>query len=355
MVLTPPQKCCKKNPNVLDNGRKTGPGIPLNTAKITMAKSKSKMTLVSSNQNESRNSLVAKPMDRSPPNSPTIVNNTKYQIVVFLERGKFFNKCTLHPGEAVNMTRKQTGGGSLKFSYKVHAMIGDERSLPTKGDSIRNVLKVSAVPAAFAAGCLISAASAGTMTGPSAALAPLVRGIVVKGVTVSAADIAAGTLMAERTKKVAKILMENHEETVKCVTGKYKPKERYLSVEGGLLEGPIVVRDISRRKFKRLSITNTKAPMDPSEVYEKLSAASFDDSETDADSSRSMRSGSAANGGKENERGGTNIKSRPQMTDVKNVLVKSYKLKKVISESTTKQNNASTKAKGKNPMYAAIF
>ena len=42
--------------------------------------------------------------------SPTIVNNTEYPIVVFCERGVLYNKQVLYPGEALTITRKQTGG-----------------------------------------------------------------------------------------------------------------------------------------------------------------------------------------------------------------------------------------------------
>ena len=113
--------------------------------------------------------------------SPAIYNNTRYPIVVFLERGVLYSKQVLHPGEAVTMTRQQTGGfgGPVPRNvggYKVHAVIGDERSLPTKTDSMKNMARVSIVPAAFVAGCLMTASSAGTMAGPSAGLARLVSG-----------------------------------------------------------------------------------------------------------------------------------------------------------------------------------
>lgn len=106
--------------------------------------------------------------------SPTVVNGTNYPIVVFLERGTLYNKRVLQPGEAVCMTRRETGGAGI-LSYRVHAVIGDETCLPTKSDSMRNLAKECAIPAAFIAGCLVTAISAGTLAGPSAALAPLVR------------------------------------------------------------------------------------------------------------------------------------------------------------------------------------
>ena len=73
-------------------------------------------------------------------NSPVIVNNTEYPIVVFLERGVLYNKKALLPGEAVSMTKKETG---ILLPYKVHAVLGDESALPSRADSIKNLAKVS--------------------------------------------------------------------------------------------------------------------------------------------------------------------------------------------------------------------
>eukprot|EP00957_Ditylum_brightwellii_P030863 2338647-Ditylum_brightwellii.AAC.1 len=60
------------------------------------------------------------------------------------------------------------------------------------------MVNVAAIPTAFVIGALATAVSAGTLAGPSAALAPMVTGIVVKGVVIDSAAIAAGTVLAER-------------------------------------------------------------------------------------------------------------------------------------------------------------
>jgi len=198
--------------------------------------------------------------DNSRQHSPTIVNNTEYPIVVFCERGVLYNKQVLYPGEAVTITRKQTGGGPLRIPYKVHAVIGDEGALPTNKDSIKNALRVSAVPAAFVAGCLITAASAGTLAGPSAALAPIVSGLVVQGVVIDAAAVAAGTICADQAKKIAEVLLTQHKERLICVTPRLKPGQRYLSVTGGINK-PVIIKDVHYREFNKFMIKAMKVPI----------------------------------------------------------------------------------------------
>ena len=142
--------------------------------------------------------------------------------MVFQERGTLFNRQVLQPNEALCVTAQQTGGGSigrtppklvplpkspLLGAYKVHAAIGDESSLPSGTDSAKNILRVSAVPAAFIAGCLATAVSAGTLAGPSAALAPLVSGLVVRGVVIDTAALVAGGVLANRTQMVTELLL----------------------------------------------------------------------------------------------------------------------------------------------------
>merc|ERR1719464_1798822 len=207
--------------------------------------------------------------DKSLKDSPVIHNNTKYPIVVFCERGILYNEQVLHPGEAVTITRNQTGGGPLRIPYKVHAVIGNETSLPTWKDSIKNVVRVSAVPTAFVAGWLITAASAGTLAGPSAALAPLVSGLVVKGVVIDTAAIAAGTLCADRAQKVAETVLAEHKEKLMCVTPGLKPENRYLSVTGGLADGPVTINDMAYHKFNKLTIKALKVPINASTTSTK--------------------------------------------------------------------------------------
>ena len=118
-----------------------------------------------------------------PEHSPTILNASKHSMVVFQERGTFYNCQVLKPGEAVSMTRKQTGSAPL-LPYKVHAVVGDENCLPSSKDSTKNLVKVTTVPTAFVLGCFGAAITAGMLVGPSVALAPLVSGMVVNGVVV---------------------------------------------------------------------------------------------------------------------------------------------------------------------------
>ena len=142
-----------------------------------------------------------------PEHSPTILNASKHTIVVFQERGTLFNRQVLEPGQAVSMTKKQTGGRIL-LPYKVHAVIGDEKCLPTAHDSRKNLIKVTAIPAAFVTGCMVTAVSAGMLLGPSAALAPLVSGMVVNGVVIDSAALAAGGLAATRAQAITDRLLK---------------------------------------------------------------------------------------------------------------------------------------------------
>ena len=192
---------------------------------------------------------------------PTIVNQTNHTIVVFQERGVLYNKQVLLPGEAVTMTRRQTGGIILT-PYFVHALIGDEKSLPTAADSRKNLVKVTAIPAAFVAGCLATAVSAGMLAGPSAALAPLVSGLVVNGVVVDAAAIAAGTVVATRAGVVTEMLLKKHPDKFFCKSGHLRPGQRFLVVTGGLSDGPVEIKEISKQEYDKLGIETLKEPID---------------------------------------------------------------------------------------------
>ena len=199
-----------------------------------------------------------------PKHSPTIVNGTNHTIVVFQERGTLYNKQVLYPGEAVSMTKAETGGGLL-LPYKVHALIGDERALPNQKDSVKNLVKVTAIPAAFVAGCLATAVSAGMLVGPSAALAPLVSGMVVNGVVIDSVALAAGGLMATRAQVVTNLLLKEQPDKFMCKSGSFRPGERYLVVKGGLADGPVEIQEISRRQMRRITVTHWKEPLPNSE------------------------------------------------------------------------------------------
>jgi hypothetical protein len=206
-------------------------------------------------------SSAAKKMTFTPHHSPTIVNATKHTIVVFQARGTLYNKQVLLPGEAVSMTRKETGGRWF-LRYKVHALIGDESALPTGKDSVKNLVKATAIPAAFIAGCFATAITAGMLAGPSLALAPLVSGMVVNGVVIDSAALAAGGIMASRAQVVTDLLMKQHSDKFMAQTDRLKPGQRFLVVKGGLSDGPIVIENLSKHKFQKLAIMAWKGPMD---------------------------------------------------------------------------------------------
>jgi len=201
--------------------------------------------------------------DNSKNDCPAIVNNTDYPIVVFLARGFLYNEVVLQPKEALICTKKQT----KNLPYRVHAVIGNEENLPTKGDSWRNLARVSVVPAAFVAGCLVTAATGGggavaasTLTGPSAVLARMVGGMVIRGVVIDATAIAGGALTAKTAKQVADKVLAEHKANFCGQTGVLFPGRRYLSVEGGI-EKPVKIREITRWKFRRMEIAKKKVPI----------------------------------------------------------------------------------------------
>lgn len=198
--------------------------------------------------------------DFLPKHSPTIVNATNHSIVVFQERGTLYNRQVLLPGEAVSMTRQETGGG-LFLPYKVHALIGDEKALPSEKDSFRNLVKVSAIPTAFVAGCFATAISAGMLVGPSAALAPLVSGMVVNGVVIDSTALAAGGIMATRAQAVTDLLLREQPDKFMNKTNRLKPGTRFLVVRGGLSDGPVSIEDISKSQFQKLEISVWKRPL----------------------------------------------------------------------------------------------
>lgn len=198
---------------------------------------------------------------------PTIVNQTNQTIVVFLERGILYNKQVLHPGEAVGMTRLQTGG--MFVPYYIHAIVGDERNLPDRKQSLRNLVSVAAIPTAFCVGAFATAMSAGVLAGPSAALAPLVSGMVVNGMVIDAAAIAGGTLVASRAAVVAELLVKKHPDKFFAKSSRLRPGKRFVVITGGLSDGPLTIAsDVKERDFKKLGIQTIKEPTDT--VHDKI-------------------------------------------------------------------------------------
>lgn len=211
-----------------------------------------------------------------PQHSPTILNASNHSMTVFQERGTFYNCQVLKPGEAVSMSRKQTGPFNL-VPYKIHAIVGDESRIPSSRDSTRNLIKVTAVPVAFAAGCLATAISAGMLVGPSAALGPLVSGTVVNGVVIDSAALAAGGMVATRASAVADMLLKEKPDFFVNKTGNIRPGRRYFVVSGGLADGTVGIEEMSEKKFeKNYTVEVWKEPLnkkilqDPTSPKEKL-------------------------------------------------------------------------------------
>ncbi len=155
-------------------------------------------------------------------------------------------------------------------SYKVHAIVGDESCLASLADeSAMNLLKNTAIPAtAFVIGCLVTAIAAGTLTGPSVALAPLVSGVVVNGVVVDSAAVAAGMALATRTRAITEMLIKDRPDGELAAKTKGMPppkkgKGRYLVVTGGMSDGAVIINEIgSKEKFeKRYSVKMLKVPL----------------------------------------------------------------------------------------------
>jgi len=195
-----------------------------------------------------------------PEHSPTILNASNHTMVVFQERGTFYNCQVLRPGEAVSMTVQQTGGFPL-LPYRVHAIVGDETSLPSRRDSTKNLIKETAVPAAFIAGCFATAISAGMLVGPSVALAPLVSGMVVNGIVIDSTALAAGVVMSTRAGAVTDMILKDKPTHIFAKTDRLKPGRRYLVVTGGLDDGPVKIEEVKKGIDTKYEVTVFKGPL----------------------------------------------------------------------------------------------
>jgi len=185
------------------------------------------------------------------------------------------------------MTRKQTGPFNL-LPYKIHAIVGDETCIPSSQDSTRNLIKVTAIPAAFVAGCLATAVSAGMLLGPSAALGPLVSGMVVNGVVIDSTALAAGGMVATRASAVATMLLKEKPDFFMNKTGNVRPGQRYFVVSGGLADGTVSIEEMSEKKFeKNCTVKEWKAPLnkkilqDPTSPEETLLEEGNDDEDVE--------------------------------------------------------------------------
>ncbi|KAL3773668.1 hypothetical protein ACHAW5_000684 [Stephanodiscus triporus] len=214
-----------------------------------------------------------------PKHSPTILNASNHTMVVFQERGTFYNCQVLRPGEAVSMTPSQTGGRPF-LPYRVRAIVGDDSAIPSSRDSAKNLVKVTAVPAAFVAGCLATAISAGMLVGPSVALAPLVSGMVVGGVVIDSTAIAAGMVVSTRANAVSDFVLKDKPNGIFGRTERLRPGRRYLVVTGGLDDGIVNVKEVKEKDFaKRYVVKVWKAPL--SDGAMKKAGVFVDDGEED--------------------------------------------------------------------------
>lgn len=170
------------------------------------------------------------------PDSPSILNKTDYSILVFQERGVFFNKQILHPGESVSIKYKESGG---LLPYHIHAVIGDESCFPGKTKSIKNLVSVAAVPVAFAGGALATAMSGGA---------------------INKASIIAGTALAKKASTIANALKEKKEKYPENFTGKSGliiGGRRYIVIKGGFSQ-PLNIKEVSKKKYKKNEVKSMK-------------------------------------------------------------------------------------------------
>lgn len=195
-----------------------------------------------------------------PEHSPTILNASAHTMVVFQERGTFYNCQVLRPGEAVSMTVQQTGGFPL-LPYRVHAIVGNVTSLPSRRDSTKNLIKETAVPAAFIAGCFATAISAGMLVGPSVALAPLVSGMIVNGIVIDSTALAAGAVMSTRAGAVTDMIFKDKPNHIFAKTDRLKPGRRYLVVIGGLDDGPVKIEEVKKGIDTKYEVKVFKGPL----------------------------------------------------------------------------------------------
>lgn len=192
--------------------------------------------------------------------NPVVVNQTNHSIVLFMDRGVLYNKQVLAPGEALGMTTKETAG--IMVPYKLHAVVGDEKNLPTRMQSAKNLISTAVIPTAFIIGTLAAASSAGTLSGPSAALGRAATGMVIKGMVIDSAALAAGSLSASRAAVVADKLIEKHPLNFSAKSGLYRPGNRYVVVRGGI-DTPLTITTITERQFRQIPVLGeVKVPMD---------------------------------------------------------------------------------------------
>eukprot|EP00930_Biecheleria_cincta_P017253 TRINITY_DN13770_c0_g1_i1.p1 TRINITY_DN13770_c0_g1~~TRINITY_DN13770_c0_g1_i1.p1 ORF type:complete len:399 (+),score=62.05 TRINITY_DN13770_c0_g1_i1:48-1244(+) len=167
--------------------------------------------------------------------APLIVNTAKTPMVVFLECAFLFNRVVIQPGEAASLWSHK---GPHYLPYTIYALMGDEDNLPTSMDSLKMFLKKAAVPAAFLGGVVVSVATWGALTGPSAALAPLITGFPALKIggavyTLAAVDVALGVSAAAVADAISEKILQNPK-AIMAKKPHLLPGNRYFQISGGV-------------------------------------------------------------------------------------------------------------------------
>jgi len=192
--------------------------------------------------------------------NPIVVNQTTYSIVVFKDRGLLYDAQVLKPGEAVGMSGKEIAG--TVAPYSIHALVGDEKSLPTQTESIKNLLSTAVIPTAFVIGTLAAASSAGALAGSSVALGKVASGIVVRGKIIDSAALAAGSVLASQAAPVAEMLIAKHPDNFMTKSSQFMAGKRYVVVRGGV-EEELRILTIPEGEFHKIRISgDVKEPRD---------------------------------------------------------------------------------------------
>jgi len=188
--------------------------------------------------------------------NPIIINQTQSSIVIFMDRGVLYNKQILAPGEAVGMTRQDTAGSMVP--YKIHAVVGDDKSLPTRLQSVKNLMSTAAIPTAFIVGTFMAASTAGT----SKAVSRAAGGIIVRGMVIDSAALAAGSIAANRATMIAERLIEEKPKNFFAKSGHCMPGKQFVSIQGGI-EEPLTINFMKEKAFRQIVINGElKTPMD---------------------------------------------------------------------------------------------
>jgi hypothetical protein len=92
--------------------------------------------------------------------------------------------------------------------------------------------------------------------------------MVVNGVVVDSAALAAGAVAASRAAVVSEMLLKKHPTKFLAKSGRLKPGKLFVTVTGGLDDGNLVIETISERRFRKLGILHFKEPTDT--IHDKI-------------------------------------------------------------------------------------